>query len=853
MITKALDRVLRNSFLIASHLGHEMVTLEHLLHAIARDDTGSRILRSCGVDIDKLDKELEEFYRHIPVRNNKSADPLHTLGYRRTVQRTLIHSRSAEQEKVDVGDLLVSMFAEEESHAIHFLENQDVTRLDVLNYVAHRIAKPGFEQPEDDEDDGGGDPGSDGDDFPDEPEWDEGLDPESGDSLEDTFGDQGENGSGAGKERDGYADADGDGDGEYDGKDDADDKESKDIFGIPDNADGSKRRQHPRPDKSKEDPARDAGSGTTPGTGTRRKKTDLLELYTEEWTAKARDGQFDTVIGRDMEIGRSIEILCRRQKNNPIFVGDPGVGKTAITQGLAQKIVAGEVPERIQDFRIYALDLGALLAGTKFRGDFEARLKGVVKALQKRKNVILFIDEIHTIIGAGAAGSSTLDASNMLKPLLADGKIRCIGATTFEEYKNLFEKDRALSRRFQKIEIDEPGVDTTVEILKGLKGVYEEYHGLKITNAALEAAARLSAKYLSDRRLPDKAIDVIDEACSQVSLRSTDRKQVGTRDIEMLVSKMARVPVHQLAGAEKESLRDLEEELNRNVYGQEPAVKALVTAVKRSRAGLGNENKPVGSFLFSGPTGVGKTELCRQAAEQLGIPLIRFDMSEYMEKHTVSRLIGAPAGYVGFEQGGLLTDAIRRQPNSVLLLDEIEKAHPDIFNILLQIMDYATATDNTGRKADFRNVLLVMTSNVGSREMSSSKIGFGGEGTSRLGGEPKKAIEKHFSPEFRNRLDDIVIFRHLDRTVVESIVYKFIRELEQQLKSKNIRIHLTKEAVNWLADKGYEPAFGARPMARVIQESIKDRLVDEMLFGKLQQGGSVTLSEKGGDLTFHFG
>ncbi len=812
MITKALDQVLRNSYLIATHLGHEMITLEHMLHAIVQDETGARILRSCGTDLAALETDLEEYYSHIPSRREKSDEPLHTLAFRRTVQRTLIHSQSAEQDKVDVGDLLISMFAEEESHAIYFLEKQDVTRLDVLNYVAHRIAKPGFEQPEDDE----------------EPGVDTGSeDDELGEAEED----------------EGYYGPDGE------------TEEREDVFGIPDEPRNDNRRYHSRPEKSPEGPTPDSRTGPASGreADSQKKKTDLLALYTEEWTTRARDGEFDQIIGRDMEIGRSIEILCRRQKNNPIYVGDPGVGKTAITQGLAQKIVAGEVPERIRDFQIFALDLGALLAGTKFRGDFEARLKGVLKALQKRKNVILFIDEIHTIIGAGAAGSSTLDASNMLKPLLADGKIRCIGATTFEEYKNLFEKDRALSRRFQKIEVDEPDVNTTIDILKGLKGVYEEYHGLKITNAALEAAARLSAKYLTDRRLPDKAIDVIDEACSKVSLQPENRKQVGSRDIEILVSKMARVPVHQLAGAEKESLRDLESELNRNVYGQEQAVKALVAAVKRSRAGLGNESKPIGSFLFSGPTGVGKTELCRQVAEQLGIPLIRFDMSEYMEKHTVSRLIGAPAGYVGFEQGGLLTDAIRRQPNSVLLLDEIEKAHPDIFNILLQIMDYATATDNTGRKADFRNVLLVMTSNVGSREMSSSRIGFGGEGASRLGGEPKKAIEKHFSPEFRNRLDDIVIFRHLNRTVVESIVYKFIRELEQQLRGKNIRIHLTKKAVDWLADKGYDPAFGARPMARVIQESIKDRLVDEMLFGRLQQGGTITLSEKNGELTFRFG
>ncbi len=783
MISKTLDQVLRSSFLMATHLKHEMVTLEHLLHAIVNDATGNHILRNCGVDLELLEADLEDYYSKIPKRYDESMDPVHTIGFRRTLQRALIHSRSAEQEETDVGDLLVSMFAEEDSHAMYFLEKQDVSRLDVLNFVAHRISKPGFEHPEDD--------------------------PEKTD--------------------DGSADRDD----EYDG----DDKPGfmSDPAGDPD-----------------AEPEPDSATGQHPGGKKHKQKTDLLELYTEEWTAKARDGQFDKVIGRNLEIGRSIEILCRRQKNNPIFVGDPGVGKTAITQGLAQKIVANEVPERIQNFRIYALDLGALLAGTKFRGDFEARLKGVLKALQKRKNVILFIDEIHTIIGAGAAGSSTLDASNMLKPLLADGNIRCIGATTFEEYKNLFEKDRALSRRFQKIEIEEPDIPTTIDILKGLKGVYEDYHGLKITNSALEVAARLSAKYLTERRLPDKAIDVIDEACSQVSLQSGKRKQLAPKDIEILVSKMARVPVHQLAGAEKEGLRDLEAALNRNVYGQVDAVRALVTAVKRSRAGLGNETKPVGSFLFSGPTGVGKTELCRQVADQLGIPLVRFDMSEYMEKHTVSRLIGAPAGYVGFEQGGLLTDAIRRQPNSVLLLDEIEKAHPDIFNILLQIMDYATATDNTGRKADFRNVLLIMTSNVGSREISSAQIGFGGDPSKRLGGDPKKAIEKQFSPEFRNRLDDIVIFRHLDRTVVESIVYKFIRELEHQLKSKNVSIRMTKKAVDWLADKGYDPAFGARPMARVIQESIKNRLVDELLFGKLQQGGNVTLSEKNGELTFRF-
>ncbi|MDG5766194.1 ATP-dependent Clp protease ATP-binding subunit ClpA [Balneolales bacterium ANBcel1] len=774
MISKALDQVLKNSYLIARHMQHEMVSLEHLLHSLAEDPDGARILRNSGTDLNQLNDDLEQFYSSMPQRSNPDQDPIHTLGFRRTLQRALMHSRAAEQEETDVGDLLISLFAEEESHARYFLEKQDVSRLDILNYVSHRISKPGFEDPDD---------------------------------------------------LDGHDD-----DNPFSGEDqDALDADSE----AQENEEGLRRETERK-------------SGRSSG------KTDPLSLYTEEWTARASEGKFDKVIGRDMEIGRSIEILCRRQKNNPIYVGDPGVGKTAITQGLAQKIVADEVPERIRGFKIYALDLGALLAGTKFRGDFEARLKGVLKALQNRNDVILFIDEIHNIIGAGAAGSSTLDASNMLKPLLADGRIRCIGATTFEEYKNHFEKDRALSRRFQKIEIEEPDVDTTIDILKGLKGVYEEYHGLKITPAALESAARLSAKYLNDRRLPDKAIDVIDEACSQVSLQSGTRKQLSPRDVEKLISKMARVPVQQVGGAEKEGLRDLESALNHKVYGQEPAVKSLVTAVKRSRAGLGNETRPIGSFLFSGPTGVGKTELCRQVAEQLGIPLIRFDMSEYMEKHTVSRLIGAPAGYVGFEQGGLLTDAIRRQPNAVLLLDEIEKAHPDIFNILLQIMDYATATDNTGRKADFRNVLMIMTSNVGSREMAGNEIGFGGGSGSGPKGNPRKAIEKQFSPEFRNRLDDIVIFRHLDRNVVESIVYKFVRELEEQLRGKKVRIHLTRKAVDWLADKGYEPAYGARPMARVIQENIKDRLVDELLFGKLQSGGEVTLSEKDGELTFRF-
>lgn len=795
MISKALDRVLRSSYLLSTHLRHEMTGLEHLLHAIADDPNGALILKSCGANIDELRNDLVNFFKRLSIRNDESTEPIHTIGFRRTLQRALVHSQAAEQEETGIGDLLVSMFAENDSHAVYYLEKQEISRLDVLHYVSHRIAKPGFEQP---------------DDVTDDPEetFEENLDENPEENAEE---------------------ADHPGQSEYE------------------DASSGKNAGTQRDKMNDEDT-----SGTSEQKERPARKADLLQLYAGDWTAYARDGQFDKVIGRDMEIDRTIEILCRRKKNNPIFVGDPGVGKTAITQGLAQKIASGDVPERIRGHQIHALDLGAMLAGTKYRGDFEARFKGVLKTLRKKENTILFIDEIHSIVGAGAAGSSTMDASNMLKPLLADGSIRCIGATTFEEYKNHFEKDRALSRRFQKIEIDEPDIPTTIEILKGLKGVYEDYHGLKITASSLEAAARLSAKYLTDRRLPDKAIDVIDEACAQVSLRPGRRKQLIPKDIEILVSKIARVPVHQVGSAEKESLRDLENVLNSNVYGQEQAVRSLVTAVKRSRAGLGNENKPVGSFLFTGPTGVGKTELCRQVADKMGIPLIRFDMSEYMEKHTVSRLIGAPAGYVGFEQGGLLTDAIRRQPNSVLLLDEIEKAHPDIFNILLQIMDYATATDNTGRKADFRNVLLVMTSNIGSREMSSTRIGFSDSKTYTPGSGPDKSIERHFSPEFRNRLDDIIVFRHLDRTVVESIVYKFIRELEEQLRDKKVSIQLTKKAVDWLADKGYDPAYGARPMSRVIQESIKNRLVEELLFGKLVHGGTVTLSANNGKLTFKF-
>ena len=743
MISKKLDEILRNAYLIASHYQHAFVCLEHLLQAIAQDEEGKTLLTNVGSDVKALNHWIEEYYESLEQNTEANNDPVHTVGFKRALHRALVHARSAEQQEISIGDMLISMYDEQDSYAVYFLRKQGVSRLDILNFVSHGISKPGFEHIDSEE-----------------TPFDEGL------------------------------------------GEDMDDEE-----------------------------------GQAP------KSASMLEQLTEDVTELAADGRYDIIIGREDEVQRSIEILCRRQKNNPVYVGDPGVGKTAIIHGLAQKINAGEVPERIAGYRILSLDMGALLAGTKYRGEFEERLKGVLKEIKKTENTILFIDEIHTIIGAGAAGNSTMDASNLLKPVLAEGKIRCIGATTYEEYKNHFEKDRALSRRFQKVEISEPSTSQSIKILEGLKTAYEKYHGLKYSPRSIEAAVHLSKKYMKEQYLPDKAIDLIDEVGSRVSLLPESRKMVTESDIERLVSKIARVPVQSVGGNEKDRLKDLEPALNNQVFGQQQAVSAISSAVKRSRAGLGNEQKPIGSFLFTGPTGVGKTELCRVMAKQLGIELIRFDMSEYMEKHAVSRLIGAPAGYVGYDQGGQLTEAIRKNPNAVLLLDEIEKAHPDIFNILLQIMDYATLTDNTGRKSDFRNVILVMSSNVGSREMSSTGIGF--EAGKQQGSSSKKAIENKFTPEFRNRLDEIVYFSHLDQKTLEHIVGKFIDELKQQLKPKKITLYTEDSAIRWLADKGYDPAYGARPMARVIQEHVKNPMVDEMLFGKLQKGGKVTIKADG--------
>ena len=594
-----------------------------------------------------------------------------------------------------------------------------------------------------------------------------------------------------------------------------------------------------------------SGSVKTEKSKTKQKKRDPLELFTIDLVNRAALGKLDPLIGRESELERTIQVLCRRRKNNPVFVGDPGVGKTAMAEGLALKIFSGKVPDLLKDMSIYSLDLGALLAGTKFRGDFEKRLKDVLTSLEKKENAILFIDEIHTIVGAGATSSGSMDVSNILKPSLSTGELRCLGSTTYEEYKNHFEKDRALSRRFEKIEISEPSVDQTFKILKGLRKVYEDHHGISYTDSSLKSASELSAKYLNDRFLPDKAIDVIDEAGAYLRLKgSSRRKKIHPKDIEKIIAKMARIPSLSVSTSDKTDLESLEDRLTGVVFGQNEAVKLLVTSIKRSRAGLGRPNSPTGSFLFTGPTGVGKTEMARQLAIMLGVKVLRFDMSEYMEKHAVARLIGAPPGYIGFDQGGLLTDGIRKQPYSVLLLDEMEKAHPDLFNIMLQVLDHATLTDNSGKEADFRKVIIIMTSNVGSREIAAHTIGFG-ESKFDIEGKGKKAIERFFTPEFRNRLDGIINFNPLDVKIMEKIVDKFIAEIKDQLAAKKVSISLSNSARRWLAENGHDPRYGARPLDRLLQTEIKDILADQILFGRLEKGGEVHIDLKDNKLMFH--
>ncbi len=745
MISKELEGTLKTALKEAQGRRHEYLCLEHLLYALLQDKDASRAIINCGGDIERLRKSLEEFFNGeletLPAGFDQ--EPQQTLSFHRVLQRAVIHAQSAERKEINGGNLLIAMFRESDSYAVYLLEDQGITRFDVVNYVSHGISKI-----------------STGEDWP------------------------------------------------------------------------QSEQEH----DDEEKPAQ---------------RVKPLQAFTVNLVNKAGQGSIDPLIGRDDEIERTIHVLCRRRKNNPIYVGDPGVGKTALAEGLALKIHRGEVPDALKDAVIYALDMGALLAGTKFRGDFEARLKGVLAGLSKQPNSILFIDEIHTVVGAGATSGGSMDASNILKPALASGELKCNGSTTYHDYKSYFERDRALARRFQKIEIPEPSVDESYKILQGLKPHYEKHHGVHYSTTALHAAVELSAKHINDRRLPDKAIDVIDEVGAAVKILPPEKRKkiIGPKDIEKIVAKIAKIPPRSVSTSDREQLQNLERDLKLTVFGQDVAVEILASTIKLSRSGLGHPEKPIGCFLFSGPTGVGKTEMAKQLAHTMGIEFIRFDMSEYMEKHTVSRLIGAPPGYVGFDQGGLLTDAINKSPYAVLLLDEIEKAHPDLFNILLQVMDHATLTDNNGRKADFRNVILIMTTNAGAREMSGAPLGFGAQSNV---GKGKEAIEKMFSPEFRNRLDAMITFNSLSMEVIEKVVDKFIMELDEQLNEKRVFLQLTTKARRWFAERGYDPTFGARPMARLIQNEIKRVLADDILFGKLQNGGKVTVDENEGKLTFEY-
>ncbi|ABA89499.1 ATP-dependent Clp protease, ATP-binding subunit ClpA [Syntrophotalea carbinolica DSM 2380] len=728
---------------------HEYLTTEHILYAMLLEEHGKELIVACGGDTEALKGQLETYFTERLESLVEDTDnvPEQTVGLQRVLQRAVLHLHSAGKKEITIGDLLAAMFAEKNTHAVHFLEEQGVSRLDVLNYISHgvtRVSRQGDDsQPHTPSQPGGG----------------------------------------------------------------SDDK------------------ANPEREKTKQDP---------------------LTLFTVDLVERARQGRIDPLIGRDAELERTVQVLCRRRKNNPLFVGEAGVGKTAMAEGLALMISQGQVPEILSRCEIFALDMGTLLAGTKFRGDFEERLKSVIKALETHPDSILFIDEIHTVVGAGATSGGSLDASNILKPVLASGDFRCIGSTTYEEYKNLFDKDRALSRRFQKIDIVEPSVEETVDILQGLKDRYEEHHGVSFTDEAITAAAQLSARHINFRHLPDKAIDVLDEAGA--AMRLAGGRVVHLDDVERVVAGIARIPERSVSTSDRRRLKTLGRDLKRQVFGQDQAVDALARSVLRARAGLGHPDKPTGSFLFTGPTGVGKTEAARQLALQLGVEFIRFDMSEYMEKHSVSRLIGAPPGYVGFDQGGLLTDAVTKQPYAVLLLDEIEKAHPDLFSILLQIMDHGSLTDNNGKKADFRNVVLIMTSNVGAREMSANPIGFGKEGET----VPRQAVERTFAPEFRNRLDAIIPFHGLGEQTMLKIVDKFLDQLRERLAERQITLVVSSAARADLARRGYDPRFGARPLSRLIQAEVSDVIAQEILFGALQSGGEVRIGCRAGKLTFRF-
>jgi ATP-dependent Clp protease ATP-binding subunit ClpA len=748
MLSPNLEQSLHRALAMANERRHEYATLEHLLLALSEDSDAVSVLRACGIDVDRLRRDLGEYINNelSSLVTTRLEDAKPTAGFQRVLQRAAIHVQSSGREEVTGANVLVAMFAERESHAVFFLQEQDMTRLDAVNYISHGIAKvPGHGQ---------------------------------------TRTPQG-----------------------------ADEDTSTEKVG--------------------------------------RRGQDALGSYCVNLNEKARQGKIDPLIGREAEVERTIQILCRRQKNNPLYVGDPGVGKTAIAEGLARRIVRGEVPDVLRGSVIYNLDMGSLLAGTRYRGDFEERLKGVINELEHQKNAILFIDEIHTVIGAGATSGGSMDASNLLKPALAGGTIRCIGSTTYKEYRTYFEKDRALVRRFQKIDVTEPTLEDSIKILQGLKPYYERHHRVRYTIDAIRAAVELSSRYINDRKLPDKAIDVIDEVgAAQMLMPETRRKKTVTvKDVEAIVAKIARIPPRNVSRDDKSLLKNLEIDLKRMVFGQDQAIGALASAIKLARAGLREPEKPIGCYLFSGPTGVGKTEVARQLAHSLSVELIRFDMSEYMERHSVSRLIGAPPGYVGFDQGGLLTDGVDQHPYAVLLLDEIEKAHPDLFNILLQVMDHGKLTDHNGKSIDFRNVILIMTTNAGASDMAKPPIGF--ERATRHG-DDREAINRLFTPEFRNRLDAIIGFAHLTPEIVERVVDKFILQLEEQLADRNVAIELTPEARRWLAKKGYDPAFGARPLGRVIQENVKRGIADELLFGKLAQGGIVKVRLEGEALAFEY-
>ncbi|MGZ5933697.1 MAG: ATP-dependent Clp protease ATP-binding subunit ClpA [Rhizomicrobium sp.] len=750
-LSRSLEQALHRAIKLASDRHHEYATPEHLLLALMDDTDAAQVMKACNVDTDALRKTVQKYVDEelmtLVIEDGEDAKP--TTGFQRVVQRAVLHVQNSGREEVTGANVLVALFTERESHAVYFLQEQNMTRLDAVSYMSHGIAK--------------------------------------------------------------------------------------------------------RPGMSQQKVARGTEEEGEEGEPKNKQGTEALEAYCVNLNEKAKAGRVDPLIGRLAEVDRTIQILCRRQKNNPLFVGDPGVGKTAIAEGLARKIIKNEVPEVLRGSVIYSLDMGSLIAGTRYRGDFEERLKSVVKELEGLKGAILFIDEIHTVIGAGATSGGAMDASNLLKPALQAGTLRCIGSTTYKEYRQYFEKDRALVRRFQKIDVVEPTLPDTIKIMMGIKPYYEEFHKVRYTTDAIKAAVELSAKYINDRKLPDKAIDVIDEVgASQMLLPESRRKKViGVKEVEDVIATMARIPPKSVSKDDTQALRTLEDDLRQAVFGQDKALQALASAIKLARAGLRSPEKPIGSYLFSGPTGVGKTEAAKQLAKTLGVELLRFDMSEYMERHTVSRLIGAPPGYVGFDQGGLLTDGVDQHPHCVLLLDEVEKAHPDLFNILLQVMDHGKLTDHNGKKIDFRNVVLIMTTNAGASDAAKEAIGFG---RGKREGEDEEAIKRLFTPEFRNRLDATITFASLGRDTIDRVVEKFVLELEAQLTDRDVTFDLTPEATRWLGEKGYDDAFGARPLARVIQENLKKPLADEILFGKLKDGGTVRvlLDRENDKLAFEF-